>query len=979
MKKLQKILMLTVLVAMLIGIAAVAASAAVTTEPSRTLASFDGEQSVAGSGGTQRCTIASASKGGNKYYEIDFIDSGANANFGGGNQDFLGKGDYIIMEFDFMAEDWSTVKNILIGWNSRNSTGGALNDMHFTFSNEKGAPKITGNPLTGSIVLDPTPGVWHHFSMVVQIGGEHVNKNGKCLTAVRGQDAVEAYAYVDGQFFAQNLIGDGKEFWAVDTTYFQTLRLTASGGGQKLCFDNVRVVQYESNRELREFFKYREKNGGAFPDLNAASYSFLAYDADYDYPLGTPTCKVVEMNGNEILFDRFDKAVKKSVSLSGSKLVLLSDIEDVVVKYPVQVDRAGFDLDYTVSPSLRVQEQTVINPITGAVSDEISFIKKTKYAYFQWQVDHTGTVLDPRGYTPLAVGDTVVYDGTALGRNYYRDGVLYTFTGEWLLDGTVLTNVPVYAANSYYTLTPNIVSEDVYAIIETADGDVTYALSAEEVAAAITAATKDSVITLVRDVALSDSLTIQSRIVLDLAGKTLTLNENKTIVLTDAAAGSTITSSVAGAKIVSSGAAFDAACAFTFEGENIVVTASALLKADAMAYGVVIDGGVFLLDGDTVLVLGDAATLKAEIDATIVAKNAMALADPAKSYAVTLDGTLCGVTIPASDTATVTLSEGLLLSYASAFIEVALPAGVSFENASLVIAAKKVTGDNGAVTNYVVANADEAVLFVWKSDAHEYVMPGEKVAYIYSDYYDAKKFYTPTEKYTFTVAEDSVVGDTAAVAWVGQSVSVAPIYESFKFVVVVEKPDGTFEAFKDAANLSELLSSTKYGDGAIFVLGQKNLILEGMNLTGNYLLNLNGYALLVSGTNKITNGKLTVYSSVAGAQLYSDATQAFLVTNGDLNIQGEKLAYLGGTLANIDVNSTLVINGGIYVVDGTADFFKAVESSDASIANITANKQLFEVDASQAWETIDETATIGGIDCALTVKLVDVEISDNEG
>ena len=126
------------------------------------------------------------------------------------------------------------------------------------------------------------------------------------------------------------------------------------------------------------------------------------------------------------------------------------------MKYPVQVDRAGYQLDFTMSPNLRMEEQTIVNPITGALSNEISFIQKTKYAYYRWQIDHTGEVFDSRGYTPLAIGADVAYNGSELQKSYYRDGVLYTFTGEWLLNDSPLLNVPAYAANSYYTLTPVI-------------------------------------------------------------------------------------------------------------------------------------------------------------------------------------------------------------------------------------------------------------------------------------------------------------------------------------------------------------------------------------------------------------------------------------------------------------------------------------------------------------------------------------------
>jgi hypothetical protein len=272
--------------------------------------------------------------------------------------------------------------------------------------------------------------------------------------------------------FAKNLIGDGKEFWSTDTTFWQTMRLTSSGDGQRMCIDNIYVAQYQNSRDLREFFKYREKNGGAFPDINAVSYPFLAYDAEYDYPLGTPNCKVVELNGNESFFDRFDKATKYAASSSGSKVVLVADIEGAQIKYPVKIDRAGFELDYTVVPSLRAEESAYLNPITGELSTELSFIKKTKYAYYRWALDHTGEVFDSRGYTPLAVGEAIAYNGNEFAKSYYLDGVLYTFGGQWRANGAEISTVPAYAVNSYYTLTPVITAQNVYAIVETMKGSV---------------------------------------------------------------------------------------------------------------------------------------------------------------------------------------------------------------------------------------------------------------------------------------------------------------------------------------------------------------------------------------------------------------------------------------------------------------------------------------------------------------------------
>ena len=81
MKKLQKILIMTVLVAMMVGLGAIASSAAATAAPVKELAVMDGSSNPSVSSGTQRCEYNVISKTANKYYSIDFIDSGANANF----------------------------------------------------------------------------------------------------------------------------------------------------------------------------------------------------------------------------------------------------------------------------------------------------------------------------------------------------------------------------------------------------------------------------------------------------------------------------------------------------------------------------------------------------------------------------------------------------------------------------------------------------------------------------------------------------------------------------------------------------------------------------------------------------------------------------------------------------------------------------------------------------------------------------------
>ncbi len=966
MKKLHKFLIMTVLVALLVGLGSIVSSAAATMTPSNVLAEFDGEASFSSvSGGTQRCNGAVNVKGDNKYYTFDFIDSGANANFGSGNKGFIGKGDYVITEFDFMAEDWTKVKSILIGWNSRNDASGALNDMHFTFSNANGAPKITGNPLTGTITLDPDPGIWHHFTLIVKIGGEHASIKSDGLTAVQGQDAVEAYAYVDGQFFAKNLIDDGKEFWAKNTTYFQSLRLTASGADQRLNLDNIRVVQYEESRELREFFKYRIQNNGQFPDINAVSYSFLAYDAEYAYPVGTPNCKVAELNGNEVLFDRFEKACKYAASRSGAKVVLLSDIADASIQYPIKVDRAGFNFMYTMSSDLRVEEQERVNPITGESSRDISFIKKTKYAFYKWAIDHTGEVFDSRGFSPLAVGTPVVYDGNEFPTQYYRNGVLYTFTGVWQLDGAILDSVPEYAVNSFYTLYPEIKTATVFAILEDAEGSVSYALSVEEVASLVAGATQDSVVTFVKDITLSAPLAVNQRIVLDLAGKSLKVVGADAFLLSADARGTLITSSVAGASVTADGAVLNTACAFTYEGANVLAKAASMLKTEAAVSGVVIDGGAFVLSGEYVLALGAEASLYADIDAAVLADAY--LADPACFYNVTLGGAFLGVEICASAVSTVTLTEGLALTYGNSFDSAGL-AGVIFADDALVMAAKKASftvGELAGDAYYVVADKADVALLVWAEGIEEYVTPGETVYYAYSDWYDAKLFYrhSTNRTYAFKAEGVSATGNVIDAAWAGLTLEVDPFYDSASFYIVAVKPDGTCVPYTSPASLTALMMSGEYENGTVFAVGKKNaIIIENLTLTAEYALDLNGYAVQVLGLNEISGGALKIYSSVAGASLYSGAVQAFSLKNATLEIDGANLAYYGKTLALVDPASELKIIGGVFVVT-EGDFYKAESGATVLIDGIAANAELFAAEDGYAWTETAETVVIGGITC----------------
>ncbi len=963
MKKLQKILMLAVSVAMLVGIFSIASAAAATMEPSQVLAQFDGEKD----GSATNSTIAvNSSSSANKYYEIDFTKDGGNVNFGGSNIAFLGKGDYIVTEFDFMAEDWTTVKSLTVGWNSRNSANGALNDMHFNFSNSAGQPKITGSPLAGSVTLDSKPGTWHHFTLIVQVGGTHKD-NGNFLSALQGQDAVEAYAYIDGELFAKNLIGDGKEFWSKDTTYFQTFRITASGANQRICLDNLYIAQYQTSRELREFFNYRVKNGGEFPDLNAVSYPFLQYDANYDYPLGTPTLKVVEVNGTETMFDRFDKACKFASTLSGAKIVLLADIEDVVVKYPVLIDRAGYKISYEVEPQLRGVEKEIVNPITGKKSYELSFIKKTKYAYFAWEVDHTGLVLDSRGYTPITVGTPVVYDGTEIPAQYCLDGVLYTFNGQWKLNGEILSTVPEYAANSYYRLVPVIKAKNVFATITVNDVE-TYALSRSEFVEMIAEAPAGAEIKLLRDITVEEPIVINAGITLDLAGNKLAVSgENSAIVLSETAAGAEIKSSVAGGVIENLGAIFDAACSFEVKGENLMAFGSALLKTDAEIADVKIEGGVFVLSGAKALLVGADASLSAEISAALIAKNA-ALIDSSAAYALKLGGAISGISLPASETSTVVLAKGLALSGVSVLVGAALPEGVSLADEALVLATKKgetVYGDAVLATDCIVTEKTGLALIVWADGVCEYAIPGEKVYYLYPSIYDTKKFYTPNGNYLFTVDGETVLGNVVSEDWAGLTVAAQPDYDSKAFFVLAAKPDGTFDYFGNFVNLAALLSSDAYEAGTTFVIGRSNMLLEDATVVGDYAIDLNGYALTLARTNKVQGGSLKIFSTAEGASIISSGARAFYLIGGTLEIDG--IAYVGGTLAEMDATSVLKIKDGAFIL-GEAEFCKAETGALLVIETLTADKELFAAADGFAWIQANDEVEVNGALLPVTVK-----------
>lgn len=967
MRKLQKILMASVLVSIMVGIFAVCAGAAQMTA-AKVLANYSGAQAVESvTSGSQRHTVSVASNSdGNKYYEVNFLDSGAHANFypsPSGNYAFLGKGDYIVTEFDFMAEDWTTVKNVFIGWNSRNDLGGSISDMYFTFSNENGAPKVSGGPLAGSIVLDPTPGMWHHLTIVVQVGGEHtVNENGT-LTARGDQDAVEAYAYLDGQLFASNLIGDGMEFWGSKSTYFQSLRMTAVGANQTLCIDNVYIAQYESTKELRDFFKYRQKNNGQFPDINETAYTFLNYSEDYDYPIQAAKMMVVEMNGNETFYDRFDRAAKYASSLFGAKIVLLSDIKNAEVNYPVLVDRTGYDFDYKTASTLRAEEEIGINPINGEKSMLVSFIKKTKYAYYTWEIDHTGEKLDARGYTPIAVGAPIVYDGYELPGQYVMGGKLYVFTGKWKLNGEVLETVPSYAANSYYRLSPVIETRDVYAVVST-DEEVFYVTSLGDLDAVLKSATAGATVTFARDITLDAPLVLEKKVNLDLAGNKLSvLGGNAAIVLKEGAAQTEIHSSVAGGKIESSGALFEAAASFSVKGDNLVGIGASLLKTDAALDDVQIDGGTFVLSGANAFDLGAEASLVANVRAVLIAAAGadVALIDSSADYTITLGGALCGIVLPVSEESVVILAEGLVLDGGvSALVGNALPAGVRLANETLVVASKKLSAiysEYAVNTTFIVANKADVVLIEWEEDVCEYFVVGEQIYHLYPAFYDAKKFYTPNGKYEFLLEGGTRIGNVLDADFAGQTIVVNPCWDSCSFFVVAIRPDATFVLYENATNLSTLLSSGEFEDGTVFALGRKNMLLTNAVITGAYALDLNGQALLVSGTNRIAGGALRIFSSAEGASFYSDATQAFLLEDGALAL--EDVCYVGGVLADLNAASSLAIRGGSCFVEGES-LYRAATGATVTIGALSANKQLFDAFDGYAWKACEEQLTVNG-------------------
>ena len=1001
MKKLHRFLIMSVLVSMLVGMGAIVSSAAAAAEPVKVLADYDGSKKADQEAGGASANVEE--KYGNKYYSMDFPGNTGDLNkettyidFGASQYAFLGKGDYLITDYDFMADDWAAVSCIGMGWDVGNHQNSANRDMWFTLRKERNGTEFVDSEarfvasdktvgIKGTYEFIPENNRWYHMTIVVKFGGPTKNMVSGALSTAQLEDGTEGYAYIDGQLFAKFLIGDTvttgsnpSVFWSANSTYFRAFRVSGSSfsGPQHLNVDNIYIAQYEESRELREFFRYRTQNGGAFPDLHAVEYPFIKYNADYPYPPGEPKCKVVEMSGNEVAYDRFDKAVKYAATRSGSKVVLLAPIEDASIQEPLRVEVGGYAFDYTLSPSLRTEEVVRVNPLTGVASTELNFIKKTKYAFYKWAVDHTGEVFDSRGYTPLLVDSPVVYEGEEFKRQYYLDGILYTFTGNWHLysvEGAVLTSVPTSAINSYYVLFPEFKTESlVYAMIEDAEGVVEFATKMEDVASLIAGATPGSVVTLLGDVSLSAPLAINAPITLDLAGFDLTVKDASAFLLSADAQGTVITSSKEGAVITGSTSVFEAACGFTLDGANVLAKAASLIKVDASISDVVINGGSFVLSGNYVLDLGAGASINADIDATVIAKDAL-LADAARAYEVTLGGAILGVKIPASEKSTVVLSKGLALTYSNSFAGATLPEGVSLADAALVIAAKKQTvavGDASADANYLVADALDVVLLVWAEDVKEYVAAGETVYYDYADYYDAKLFYRHSTNRTYAFAAEGVdeKGNVVDAAWAGLTIEVTPFYDSMSFYLVAVKPDGSCDPYTDPADLTALMLSGEYEDGTTFAIGKKNVFsIENLVLKADYVLDLNGYAIPILGINEINGGSLKIYSSREGAAFGSDLAQAFTLKNGaTLEIDGENLGYYGKMLATLDSASALKIAGGVFVVEG--DFYKAEAGATVEISGIAANAELFAAAAGYAWTAVEETAKVYGIECEITAR-----------
>ena len=142
-------------------------------------------------------------------------------------------------------------------------------------------------------------------------------------------------------------------------------------------------------------------------------------------------------------------------------------------------------------------------------------------------------------------------------------------------------------------------------------------------------------------------------------------------------------------------------------------------------------------------------------------------------------------------------------------------------------------------------------------------------------------------------------------------------------------------------------------------------------LCNDYVLDLNGYAVSVYGANKIKNGSLKIFSSVAGGGINAEAVSAFILEGGKLEIAGENVLYYGNTLADLDAASALAINGGVYVVKSGA-FYNAADGATVAIEALSASAELFAAAEGYAWTAVSENVTIGGIDCAIVAKYAKV-------
>ena len=200
MKKLQKILIMSVLVSMLVGIGAIVSSAAAAAEPVKVLADYDGSKKADKEAGGASANVEE--KYGNKYYSMDFPGNTGDLNkettyidFGASKYGFLGKGDYLITDYDFMADDWASISSIGMGWDVGNHQNLANRDMWFTLRKEMNGKDLVDSEsrfvandsilgIKGSYEFIPENNRWYHMTIVVKVGGPTKNMVSDALSKV---------------------------------------------------------------------------------------------------------------------------------------------------------------------------------------------------------------------------------------------------------------------------------------------------------------------------------------------------------------------------------------------------------------------------------------------------------------------------------------------------------------------------------------------------------------------------------------------------------------------------------------------------------------------------------------------------------------------------------------------------------------------------------------------------------------------------